>query len=72
MGAAAAAGIIRAFDCECLGDCAKYVLNSCHLHSRCSDCCELDIDTDEVSIPAASDSEHEELEVVGCLKWSHG
>jgi hypothetical protein len=72
MGAAAAAGIVRAFDCQCLGDCAKYVLNSCHLHSKCSDCCELDIETDEIEVPAASDSE-QELEVAGCLHWqTHG
>ena len=72
MGAAAAAGILRAFDCQCCSDCSRYVLNSAHLHSRCSDCCELDIDTDEVEVPAARDSE-QELEVVGCMQWrSHG
>ena len=63
MGAAAAAGIIHAFDCECCSDFSKFVLNSCHLHSKCSDCCELDIETDEIEVPAASDSE-QELEVV--------
>ena len=33
-----------------------YVANSAHVHSKCSDCCELDIDTDLVSV-SASDSE---------------
>ena len=72
MGAAGVASILRAFDCECCSDCAKYVLNDFRLHSKCSDCCEFDIETDEVAIPAASDSEHEQLEVEGCLRWSRG
>ena len=72
MGAAGVAGILRAFDCQCCSDCSKYVFNAAHCHSRCSECCELDIETDPVAIPAASDSEHEELEVEGCLRWSRG
>jgi hypothetical protein len=73
MGAAGVASILRAFSCDCCTDCSRYVLNSAHLHSRCcSGFCELSIDTDEIEVPAASDSEHEELEVVGCMKWSRG
>ena len=68
MGAAGAAQILRACDCAgALSDCSKYVLNSCHLHSKCSDCCELEIETEEVSLPEGSD---EELEVEGCFRWS--
>ena len=30
-----------------------YVANSAHVHSKCSDCCEFDIDTDLVSVSAS-------------------
>ena len=65
-----AAGILKALDCSCLGDCAKYVLNSGRCHSTCcGTCCELSIQTDEISI-ASDDSGEERLEVAGgCLKW---
>ena len=65
-----AAGILKALDCgSCLGDCAKYVLNSGRFHSKCCSCCELSIETDEISI-ASDDSGEERLEVAGgCFKW---
>ena len=64
-----AAGVLKALDCgSCLGDCAKYVLNSGRCHSKCCSCCELSCETDEISI--ASDDSEERLEVAGgCLKW---
>ena len=68
MGAAGAARILSACDCAgALSDFNRYVLNSCHLNSKCSDCCELEIETEEVSLPEGSD---EELEVEGCFRWS--
>ena len=64
-----AAGILKALDCACLGDCAKYVLNSGRCSSKCLSCCELSCQTDEISI-ASDDSGEERLEVAGgCLKW---
>ena len=65
-----AAGVLKALDCgSCLGDCAKYVLNSGRFHSKCCSCCELSIETDEISI-ASDDSGEERLEVAGgCFKW---
>ena len=55
------ASIVKAFSCEA---CTKYVLNSCHLHSKCLDCCEVDITTDEIEIPA--DDSDLEITVEGC------
>ena len=64
-----AAGILKALDCSCLSDCAKYVLNSGRCHSTCcGTCCELSIQTDEISI-ASDDSGEERLEVAGCFKF---
>ena len=64
-----AAGVLKALDCgSCMSDCAKYVLNSGRCRSKCCSCCELSIETDEISI--ASDDSGEEREVAGgCLKW---
>ena len=63
-----AAGVLKALDCACLGDCAKYVCNSGRFRSKCCSCCELSIETDEISI--TSDDSEERLEVAGgCLKW---
>ena len=36
-------------------DWARYVFNACHVHSKCCDCCELDIETTEVDIPSESE-----------------
>ena len=66
--AAGAAGLIKAFDCSCLSDCAKYVLNSMHCRSSCC-CCEINIETDEVSIASDDSGGEERLEVAGCFKW---
>ena len=65
-----AAGVLKALDCgSCLGDCAKYVLNSGRCRSKCCSCCELSIETDAISV-ASDDSGEERLEVAGgCLKW---
>ena len=43
-------------------DWARFVFNSCHLHSKCSNCCEVDVDTDLVSVQ----SSEEEEEALGC------
>ena len=42
----------------------KYVANSCHVKSRCSDCCEFDVDTDMVSV---TESESEDAVRVCCI-----
>ena len=31
-------------------DYAKYVCNSMHIHSKCSDCCEFSADTDKIDV----------------------
>ena len=38
-------------------DWARYVFNSCKLHSKCSDCCEFDVETLEVEVASHSESE---------------
>mgnify|MGYP001580992156 CR=1 FL=1 len=40
----------------CLDDCVKYVLNDCHVHSQCSDCCEFDCETDPIELEHEDDS----------------
>jgi len=66
--AAGAAGLIKAFNCSCISDLAKYVCNSGRFRSKCCSCCELSIETDAISV-ASDDSGEERLEVAGCLKW---
>ena len=46
------------------GDCAKYICNAMHVHSQCSDCCEIDIETTEIHVEP-NDSE-EEIFIDGC------
>ena len=64
-----AAGVLKALDCSCLSDCAKYVGNSMRFKSRCCSCCEVSIETDEISIASDDSGEEERLEVAGCFKW---
>ena len=66
--AAGAAGLVKAFNCSCLSDCAKYVCNSGRFRSKCCNCFELVVETDEISV-ASDDSGEERLEVAGCFKW---
>ena len=56
-------GIIRALQCD---SCAKYTCNAMQLHSKCSDCCELDVVTEEVEVQ----EEHSDLGLClgTCLK----
>ena len=44
-------------------DCAKYVCNAMHVHSQCSDCCVIDIETTEVHVEPDSE---EEIYIDGC------
>ena len=45
--------------------CAKYVCNACKVNSKCSGCCELSFETEEIEIPKDDDSEMS-VEVEGC------
>ena len=38
-------------------DWARYVFNSCKMHSKCSNCCEFDVETLEVEVASHSESE---------------
>ncbi len=58
-----AASVIKAFSCEA---CAKYVCNSMHIHSKCRDCCEFDVTTDEIEL-CEGDSVYS-VEVEGCFQ----
>ena len=46
-------------------DCAKYVCNACKVHSKCSDCCEIDVETTEVDV-APDDDSNVSVEVDNC------
>ena len=56
-------GIVRALQCD---SCSKYVCNACTIHSRCSDCCYLDVETTEIEIQ--EDSEDLEGCLADCIK----
>ena len=53
---------------RCIGDCSKYVLNSCHSKCGISNCCQCDIQTDKIELEG-SDSETE-IET-SCFKVHH-
>ena len=36
---------LKVINCEA---CAKYVCNAMHIHSKCSECCECDFETEEI------------------------
>ena len=57
------ASILKTLNCEY---CSKYVFNACKVHSKCSDCCLLDIETTEVEISQDSDSDIS-VELNGCF-----
>ena len=63
------ASVTKAFSCS---DCAKYVCNSMHLHSKCRDCCEIDFVTEEVELPDDDDDSTYSVEVIGCCTARHG
>ena len=46
-------------------ECSRYVCNAMHIQSKCSGCCEFDVETTEVEIPKDDDSDIS-VEVEGC------
>ena len=48
------ASILKVINCD---TCAKYVCNACKIHSKCSGCCDLEIETQEIELPKDDDSE---------------
>ena len=54
---------LKVINCD---TCAKYVCNACKVHSKCSGCCEFDVETTEVELPKDDDSEIS-VEVDGCF-----
>ena len=57
---------LKVINCD---TCAKYVCNACKVHSKCSGCCEVDVETTEIELPADSDSEMS-VEVGGCCHFN--
>ena len=57
------ASILKVINCD---TCAKYVCNACKVHSKCSDCCLLDIETEPIEVSQDSDSDIS-VEVQGCF-----
>ena len=57
------ASVIRALSCDA---CAKYVCNSMQIHSKCRDCCEIDLITDEIEL--SEDDSTYSMEVDGCCQ----
>ena len=58
------AAITKAINCEV---CAKYICNACTVHSKCSGCCDLSIETQEIEIKSGSDTE--DIEFTGCCSY---
>jgi hypothetical protein len=54
--------IVKAISCQ---ECARYVCNSMDVKSKCSDCCEFELETHEIDISSESDSEYS-VEIDGC------
>ena len=59
----AVGGIFKALSCQ---DCAKYVCNSMDLKSKCCNCFEFELETNEVEI--ADDTSVYSIEVDGCCE----
>ena len=67
MGAAPA--VLKALNPTAIcSDCSKFVLNDCHTRSKCSECCEFEIDTEKVDLP---EGESEEFIVDSCCSYRH-
>ena len=77
--AASVLGALKALDCSCFSDCAKYVCNSGRIRSKCCGCFEFYLEADEISIMSGEDDEHVESVSIhlpgytdsetGCFKW---
>ena len=58
--------IVKAISCQ---ECARYVCNSMDVKSKCSDCCEFELETQEIEISPESDHISEcSVEVNGCCE----
>ena len=56
--------ITKAINCQ---ECSRYVCNACTVHSKCSGCCEVSVETQEVEIK--SDNDSEDIEFNGCCSY---
>ena len=59
---------LKVINCD---TCAKYVCNACKVHSKCSGCCEVDVETTEVELAKDDDGEIS-VEVEGCCSLHKG
>lgn len=55
---------LKAINCD---TCAKYVCNACKVHSKCSNCCEFDVETEKVELSDTDSSMS--VEVGGCMNF---
>ena len=55
---------LKAINCD---TCAKYVCNACKIHSKCSNCCEFDVETEKVELSDTDSSMS--VEVNGCMNF---
>ena len=56
-------GVVKALSCQ---ECARYVCNSMDVKSKCSDCCEFELETNEIEI--SDDNSQCSVEVEGCCE----
>ena len=63
--AAVLPGITKALSCQ---DCARYVCNSMGVKSRCCDCFDCELQTNEVEIAAEDNNSEFSVEVEGCFE----
>ena len=59
-----AVAALKAINCD---TCAKYVCNACKVHSKFSNCCEFDVETEKVELSDTDSSMS--VELGGCMNF---
>ena len=57
-----AVSALKVINCD---TCAKYVCNACKINSKCSGCCELSVETEEIEV-APDDDSNISVEIDNC------
>ena len=58
------ASVVKSFSCD---SCSKYVCNAMSVNSKCSDCCEISIVTEEIEI--SDDISEISIEISDCCHY---
>ena len=58
------ASVVKSFSCD---SCSKYVCNAMSLNSKCSDCCEISVVTEQIEI--SDDGSEISIEISDCCHY---